>query len=56
MFFEVLSFVAWCNVLVRQSDACPIACLAQSVNVVRPLGLPLPIVQRERRLANEQWL
>lgn len=33
-FYEVLSFVAWCNVFVRQSDACPIACLAQSVNVV----------------------
>lgn len=33
-FEDALGFVAWLNVLVRKSYECPIACLAQTVNVV----------------------
>lgn len=32
---DMLGFCAWLNLLVRQSKDCPIACLAQAVNVVR---------------------
>lgn len=34
-FTDALGFVAWCNLLVRQSHDVPIACMAQTVNVVR---------------------
>ena len=42
---DMLGFVSWLNILVRQSHDCPVACLAQSVNdvgcICRTQGSPL---------------
>ncbi|KAI0318050.1 glycoside hydrolase [Amylostereum chailletii] len=35
---DALAFGAWLNVFIRQSSAVTLACLAQSVNVIAPLG------------------
>ena len=45
---DMLGFVAWLHVLVRQSKDVAIACLAQSVNVVSTPGNVVSVGKRRR--------
>jgi hypothetical protein len=55
---EPAAVAAWLNVFVRKADVVKIACIAQSVNVISPVGLAsfLPVGFMRRLLAPDNHI